>query len=83
MALWKSLAAALNTINSFNSQSKSQQLKNQLETVHLQQFLQAALKEESPPNMKVVAERLGYSARSIRRHFPILCSAISVRYLNH
>ena len=69
--------------NSFNSQPESQQLKRQLETVHLQQSLQAALTEESPPTMKAVAQRLGYSARSIRRHFPTLCSAISVRYLNH
>jgi len=33
--------------------------------------------------MKAVAQRLRYSKRSIRRHFPTLCSAISVRYLNH
>lgn len=68
---------------SLNFQSKSQQLKQQLETTHLQQLLQAAIKEEPPPTMKAVAQRLGHSVRSIRRHFPTLCSAISSRYLNH
>jgi len=71
------------TTNSLNSEPESQQIKRQFETVHLQQSLQAALKEEPPPTMKAVAQRLRYSTRSIRRHFPTLCSVISVRYLNH
>ncbi len=33
--------------------------------------------------MKAVAQRLGYSVRPIRRRFPELCSAISLRYMNH
>ncbi len=71
------------TIYSLNAQPGFQRLKHQLETVHLQQLLRVALNEEPPPTMKAVAQRLGYSARSIRRHFPKLCSAISSRYLNH
>jgi transcriptional regulator with XRE-family HTH domain len=71
------------TTNSLNSEPESQQIKRQFETVHLQQSLQAALNEEPPPTMKAVAQWLGYSTRSIRRHFPTLCSTISVRYLNH
>jgi transcriptional regulator with XRE-family HTH domain len=71
------------TTTSFNSQSESQRLKHQLETFHLQESLQAAISEEPPLAMKAVAQRLGYSVRSIRRRFPTLCSAISMRYLNH
>jgi transcriptional regulator with XRE-family HTH domain len=66
-----------------NSQPKLQQTKRQLETFSLQQSLQAALKEEPPPTMKTVAQRLGYSAISIRRRFPQLSSAVSARYLKH
>jgi transcriptional regulator with XRE-family HTH domain len=69
--------------NSVNSQRKSQQVKRQIEIVHLQQVLQLALTEEPPVPMEAVAQRLNYSVRSIRRRFPTLCSAISARYLNH
>lgn len=68
---------------SVNSQHESQKIKSQFETAHLQNVLQVVLTEEPPPTMKAVAQRLGYSVRSIRRRFPILCSAVSVRYLNH
>jgi transcriptional regulator with XRE-family HTH domain len=69
--------------NSINSQHKPQQIKSPFETTRLQQGLQFALTEETPLPMKAVAQRLGYSVRSIRRRFPVLCSAISARYLNH
>lgn len=35
--------------------------------------------EEPPPTMKEVAKRLGYHTRTISRHFPDLCSAISAK----
>jgi transcriptional regulator with XRE-family HTH domain len=35
--------------------------------------------EEPPPSMKEVAERLGYNRRTLSRHFPDLCRAISAK----
>lgn len=70
-------------VKSVSFERESQQIKSQLKTEHLQKVLQSVLTEEPPPTMKVVAQRLGYSARSIRRRFPELCSAVSVRYLNY
>jgi DNA-binding XRE family transcriptional regulator len=47
----------------------------------IQQALLSALntKEEPPPTMKEVAERLGYNRRTIYRHFPDLCHDISTK----
>lgn len=71
------------TANFSSFKPEPQQLKHQFEMVSIQQALQAVLEEETPPTMNAVAQRLGYSARSIRRRFPALCSAISARYLNY
>ncbi|MEI6443820.1 MAG: hypothetical protein WCO29_12025 [Nostocales cyanobacterium ELA583] len=35
--------------------------------------------EEPPPTMEEVAKRLGHHTRTISRHFPDLCSAISAK----
>jgi transcriptional regulator GlxA family with amidase domain len=61
----------------------TQSLKRELETHQLQQSLEAALAEEPPSPMETVAQRLGFSSRSLRRRFPTLCSAISTRYLSY
>lgn len=39
--------------------------------------------EEPPPTMKEVAQRLEHDRRTILRHFPHLCHAISAKYLSH
>ena len=61
----------------------TQSLKRELETHQLQQSLETALAEEPPSPMETVAQRLGFSSRSLRRRFPTLCSAISTRYLSY
>jgi transcriptional regulator with XRE-family HTH domain len=40
-------------------------------------------KEEPPPTMKDVAQQLEHDRRTILRHFPDLCHAISAKYLKH
>jgi len=65
-----------------NPHPNPQRLKQRVEVEKLQQSLQAVTTEE-PPAMEGVAQRLGHSARSLRRWFPILCSAIPTRYLSY
>ena len=57
--------------------------KQRIDVEKLQQSLQAVTVEDPPPSMEAIAQRLGHSARSLRRQYPILCSAISKRYLSH
>ncbi|MBU2611410.1 MAG: TniQ family protein [Chloroflexi bacterium] len=55
-----------------------------LDTVYIQQSLEAILKcEQPPPSMRAVARRLNHSPRELREYFPELCRAISSRYKNY
>ena len=55
-----------------------------LDLKKMRQALEAVLEcdESPPPSMKEVAKRLEYDIERLRRHFPDLCRAISVRYIN-
>jgi AraC-like DNA-binding protein len=53
------------------------------DTDALRRELEAALAETSlpPPSFRYVAKRVGFSETRLRRHFPELCSQISLKYL--
>lgn len=60
-----------------------QRCKDRTDIEQVQQYLQDVLSEDPPPTMRIVARRLNYDSRSLRRKFPAFCTAISTRYLNH
>ncbi|UBF29548.1 helix-turn-helix domain-containing protein [Kovacikia minuta CCNUW1] len=66
-----------------NSSPKFQHHPVQFDTPKVQKSLEDVLLEEPPPSMESVAKRFKISARSMRRRFPQLCTAISNRYLKH
>lgn len=51
----------------------------------IQRVLEKSLESEEspPPAMRTVAQRLDYSPRQLREHFPDLCKTISMRYQNY
>lgn len=64
-------------------QFNHQRLAANFDADQLRQSLEAALREDPPLSMQVIAQRLGGNTQSLRRRFPELCRAISARHLKH
>jgi transcriptional regulator with XRE-family HTH domain len=74
-------SSAIKTID--GASPKAQHLPVQFDTSKVQKSLEDVLLEEPPPSMESVAKRFKISARSMRRRFPELCTAISTRHLKY
>jgi transcriptional regulator with XRE-family HTH domain len=69
------------TQKSLTSNAPQRPAQKSFNSNQVRQALLSALNsaEEPPPTMKEVAERLEYNRRTISRHFPDLCRAISAK----
>ena len=69
------------TQKSLTRQRPQRPAQKSFNSIQVGQVLLSALNsaEEPPPTMKEVAERLDYNRRTISRHFPDLCRAISAK----
>jgi len=54
-----------------------------IQTVEVEQVLQAALLEQPPRSLRQVTQRCAASAQALRRHFPQLCRALTARFADY
>ena len=66
-----------------SNSKKPRRLPRRLETVAVQQALEAALQENPPPSVHQVIQRTNHAKAMIYRHFPELCRAIARRFADY